>query len=443
MTSLKHRLSFGLTAIIAVLLFIQWALISYFVGQMNEDQLLDRMQREAESLLASIEIDADGEMKLDPRRMSSVYMTPFSGHYYTVCANLQCQQSRSLWDHNFSLNLLRPGERINHYTTGPEEQRLLTLTMGFRKQGQQLTIAIAEDTSALQAQLSQFQLQFSLLSAAGLLLLLLIQWWLVRNALQPLGSVKADLTRLERGEIDQISTDAPDEIQPMINELNQLLHSLTRKNRRSREALGNLAHALKTRLTLINQIADRAEIRANRELQDTIYNASTAIGQIIERELKRARLLGAPLPGQRVALRQELTELTETLRQLYLEKSIQFHIEIAGEAKFYGDREDLLEMLGNLLDNACKWCEQEVKITIIADKGVQFIIEDDGSGCSAEHLHSITRRGFRADETRPGSGLGLAIVYDIVDSYDGELLFDASSMGGLKVIVELPERYSR
>jgi len=162
------------------------------------------------------------------------------------------------------------------------------------------------------------------------------------------------------------------------------------------------------------------------------------MNQIIERELKRARLMGNVRPGRKVELSGIINELVNTLQQIYLQKDITISVNQVAEIDFFGDKEDLIEILGNLLDNACKWCNQRVSLTVFGGDGVTFIIEDDGAGASVSDLELLTKRGFRADESKPGSGLGLAIVNDIVESYGGSISFAKSqALGGLRVDVKL------
>src|SRR6185503_7410143 len=144
-------------------------------------------------------------------------------------------------------------------------------------------------------------------------------------------------------------------------------------------------------------------------------------------------------PGQRVDLRDEIDALVRTLQSIYSDKLLDIRWAVAPNAQFSGDREELLELLGNLLDNACKWSRGRVSLDASAADGIRFLIEDDGPGCASAVLEDLTRRGFRADESKPGSGLGLAIVRDIVEGYGGTLVFDHSpTLGGLRVEVRLP-----
>lgn len=447
MTSLKTRLSWGLTLSLIFLLTLQWAIVSFAIYSFTHQQLSERLQREGESLLAGIDFDAQGQLTLDANRMSAVYQRVFSGHYYLVISDDQRLASRSLWDSSLNVSSLRPDEEKEYATKGPDGQSLMLVSNGYRKQNRNLTITIAEDISVLQSNLMQFQLIYALVSIAGLLTLLAIQRWIVAKALSPLQEIQQNMIRLSRGEAQTIEVQGPLEITPLITELNRLLLTMREKSRRSRESLGNLAHALKTKLTLLNQIAEREALNSELEIRSEIYKVSDAIRQHLDRELKRARLMGDSQPMRKVNLKNALAQLTHTLRQIYADKEVNIIWKIGKDTEFYGDQEDLLEMLGNLLDNACKWCSKTVHLDVrdVSDENGGhapcFVIEDDGPGCEQSTLYQLTQRGFKADESKPGSGLGLAIVYDIANSYGANLSFGKSAtLGGLSVKVQFAPR---
>lgn len=437
MTSLKRRLTWGLMLSLVVLLTLQWAVVTYAINKLTETQLIQRLQREGETLLAGTHFDGNGQLTLDARRLSAIYQRPFSGHYYVIISDQQRQISRSLWDTNLNIEVLKAGKKTALYLQGPEQQPLLVVAHGYQKQQRSITIAIGENLTSLHNSMTRFQIIYALVSLAGLIALLIIQRLIVTNALRPLRSIQESIVKLGRGEISRIESNGPAEVAPLIEELNRLLVAMQDKSRRSRESLGNLAHALKTKLTLLNQAAERPELNTEPEIRRNIYAATDAISQSIERELKRARLIGDAHPMHKVDLKTEIAQLTHTLRQMYADKAVNITWEITGNAQFHGDQEDLLEMLGNLLDNACKWCRRNVSLTASGADSVVFIVEDDGPGCAESELNLLTRRGFRADESKPGSGLGLAIVYDIVSSYGANLTFGRSAaLGGLRVEVQ-------
>ncbi|MEC9315490.1 MAG: ATP-binding protein [Pseudomonadota bacterium] len=438
MTSIRSRLAIGLTLVLALLLLGQWLWLTLTIDRLIEKQVISRLQEETESLLANLTVKPDGQLVLDHERLSSNYRRSFSGLYFTVETANQQIFSRSLWDLNLNTWPVAVGERRVHYQTGPQEQPLLAVSASYLKQDKKLTITVAEDIAWMLKDKQHFQFVFTLLSAGGLVILLLFQAGLVRQALKPLSKARRQLEQLGQGEIKAIDENAPDEIRPLLIELNRLMQSMVIKTRRSRQALGNLAHRLKTQLTLINQIAESTS-SDNASLRADIYQQTSDIRQIIDRELKRARVAGVTLPGRGVDLPEMLSQLKDTLQRIYQDKALNIDWHLAEDVRFNGDREDLLELLGNLLDNACKWCQQRVVLDIsMTNQGLRLLVEDDGPGCDDADLSFLSQRGFRADESRPGSGLGLAIVDDIVESYAGSLSFQRSEKwGGLQVTVHL------
>lgn len=439
MISLRRRLTWGLALSLVVLLTLQWLVVTWAIRSLTENQFVSRLQHESESLLAGVRFDPSDTLRLDADRVNALYRRPFSGYYYVIVSGDQRLSSRSLWDVELQMPAMMAGEERMLRMVGPERQPLLTAVRGFEKQGQPVTILVAEDLTAMQQGLARFQALYAVVSAIGLVLLVFLQQAIVLGALRPLKQLQENLVRLGSGEAERVESHGPSEIMPLIDELNRLLEGMTRRTRRSREALGNLAHALKTRLAVLNQLAEHPDTPS--AMRQQLLASISVIGDIVERELKRARLLGDIGPGRRIDLEQEVAQLVHTLRRVHAGKNASFTWEIAPDARFVGDREDLLELLGNLLDNAGKWCRMRVALTVSAGKGVRFIVEDDGPGCNGADLDALTARGYRADESQPGSGLGLAIVRDIVESYGGSLKFGRSaSLGGLRVEVAFAAR---
>jgi len=210
-----------------------------------------------------------------------------------------------------------------------------------------------------------------------------------------------------------------------------------------RHAAGNLSHALKTPLAIVGQAADEAAERGDTALATTLRTQLDTMQATIERELGRARLAGSGAMGEGFDARKQLDSLAEALRRLHRERDIVIEI-VAPERRFAVDREDMLELFGNLLDNACKWAHERVRLTIddadgSPSGGLRFRIEDDGPGVPAALLGQLGSAGLRIDESRPGHGIGLAIVADIVAQYGGSIRYGRSdSLGGLCVDGLLP-----
>ncbi len=211
---------------------------------------------------------------------------------------------------------------------------------------------------------------------------------------------------------------------------------------RSRHAAGNLAHALKGSVGHLLQLAESREGDPPIALQPAIHQEVMALQQQLERELKRARLAGTALPGRFFQPQQELPLMQQLLERIYLQKPLQFEFSYPEQRELPFDRDDMLELIGNLLDNGCKWARSRVRgrLSFTAEQ-FELQVTDDGVGCAPEQLALLTQRGVRIDESRSGSGLGLAIVADIVTLYGGTLqLAQSREWGGLEVTVVLPQR---
>jgi signal transduction histidine kinase len=265
-----------------------------------------------------------------------------------------------------------------------------------------------------------------------------VQHYIVRRSFQSLNAIKNELRQLEQGAIRQLICQAPLEVQPLVTEVNRLITLMDQRLQRSRNALGNLAHALKGPLNLITQICDNETLKQYPDIRNELLQHTKVLQQLIDHELKRARLAGTGGSGQYFQPQDELPSLEKLLQRLYEHKSLQIHHQYPDHALGDTDRNDMLELLGNLLDNACKWANNKVVYSIQQDQHITITVEDDGPGCSNEQLKILTQRGVKLDESVPGHGLGLAIVKDIVNLYNGEMQFDRSpELGGLRIIIKL------
>jgi len=439
MGSLQGRLGSGLIITLLVVFLLQGIAVSLFLRQMTTDYLAARLEHDAENLLAALQTLADGNIVLDNTKLDAVYQRPYSGHYYRIDTARQALRSRSLWDHDLDGGLLPVGAQRQLNRHGPERQPLLVVRHGFRKGEQDITITVAEDLSVIRQSMHRLQWLLLLLSLAAMTTLILLQRWLMRRSLRPLQQVQADVDRLERGDIAALPDQVPDELRPLTQEINRLLTAFAERLQRSRNALGNLAHALKTPLSLLAQLQDDPALKALPEVRQRLTAPVAAMRQLIERELKRARLAGGSVPGRRFMPEQELPPLLDVLRRIYGNKALEFDCRIAPGLTVAADREDMLELLGNLLDNACKWSRCRIRVTAEARQGFHFCVEDDGPGCSDEQLASLIGRGVRIDESTAGHGLGLAIAGDIVGGYGGTIQFSRSdALGGFRVDITLP-----
>jgi len=433
-TSLRARLSSNL-ALVLTLLVLSLLLLAWLgLRSITENFVAARLQHDLEALISELQFDRTLALRLAPDAMGRIYQQPYSGHYFKAVSGEQVLRSRSLWDADLPLPTPdRESRRL--ILPGPGEQQLLVLTQRVALQNQPVVVAVAEDIAPLGAGLRRLMLVAVLVSLTGLGVLLALQHRIVVRGLRPLETARRQVAALSEGAIRQLDPDTPSEIRPLVLELNRLLTLTETRLTRSRHALGNLAHALKTPLTVILQLAEHLPGENGRLLRQQ----GEAIRQLMERELRRARIAGAPVPGQRVLLITEVDDLVDTLRRIYRARDLWFQQRIPPDSQFPGDRDDLLELLGNLLDNACQHARREIRVTVTRRERLLLAVEDDGPGCAPETLETLTRRGQRADERGQGHGLGLAIVTEIVQQYGGELWLDTSpELGGLRVTVELP-----
>lgn len=266
---------------------------------------------------------------------------------------------------------------------------------------------------------------------------------LVSGSLLPFRRLRVGLLEIREGRKQTISGSYPSEIQPLVDDLNSLLQQREHAVRRAQAKAGDLAHGLKTPLAIIAQEAERVHRKGEVELAETLGQQVERMRQQIEYHLAQARAAGSgSRPGVRSSLRTAVDGLIRTLKHLYADRGISFRLDVPEDHFVRVEPEDLEEILGNLLDNACKWGKSEVAVSSQAkDGGILIFVEDNSGGISEALRESVLERGVRADETMPGSGLGLAIVKELVELYGGSIRLDDSAMGGLKVSVHLPRAF--
>lgn len=383
--------------------------------------------------------DVSKEIRLGNYRLDPAYDRPASGHYFVVRTDEKTLSSRSAWEQFFQVPLLVPGEQRVAHGVGVAGEPLLFWFGGYARQGQTFTISVAQDVSEIKGKLQVFQWFSAAVALVLLLVLLGVQRLIVKRSVDKLDTIRRDMKRLEHGKAVALSEDVPTEVLPLVREFNRMLRRYDQRLRQSRNAVGNLAHSLKGPLNLLLRATE--SVSAEKHDRSIIGQNAEAIRQLIESELKRARLAGRGTLGQRFDLDTELPALIGLLEQVYSEKSVDVRYNIGPGVELVHDRQDMLELIGNLLDNAVKWSNSVVVISLRSARGVLLEVEDDGPGCSAEELGRLTQRGVRLDESVAGHGLGLSIVKDIVDMYEGRLeLTTSTRLGGLRASVFLPAR---
>lgn len=461
MSSLRNRLTLALSLVLVVAAALLAAGLQHFPRELVERYIASRLEHDADALYvqlagadeASRATPGAAESALDAEQaaadsMGPVYRLPLSGHYFRIDRVARPPspahagrtiRSRSLWDEDLPPVALRDTSERVHRQPGPDDQTLLAYTRRFSGAEADWVVTVAEDVSDLDAAITRFRNGLLGAMLAAILVLAWLQRGIVVSGLAPLQRAVDACRRLERGESVAIPNVAPDEVRPMLDAVNRLVHHQTQRLSRVRHAAGNLSHALKTPLTVLAQIADERASAGDADVAGTMREQIASMRATIEREMRRARLAGSGASAQAFAAREQLAALVEALRRLHAGRALRIDV-VAPEERLPLDREDMLELFGNLLDNACKWANAAVRVELV-DRGdaVAFCIDDDGPGVAQPLLGRLGGGALRADESRPGHGLGLTIVGDIVAQYGGTIEYLRSPrLGGLRVQGSLP-----
>ncbi|GAA5523773.1 virulence sensor histidine kinase PhoQ [Microbulbifer aestuariivivens] len=300
----------------------------------------------------------------------------------------------------------------------------------------QFTFVVLEDAEPLRAQLSQFRATLWRWLGLGALLLILSQWLVLRWGLAPLRQVALSLQAMQCGGSDRLEGRFPQELKPLTDNLNLLIENERRQREKTRHTLADLAHSLKTPLAVMKGLNFSGDQRTTYKV---LMEQVRRMDDIIRYQLQRA-VTGSPRSILRgVAVAPQLQKILDALAKVYRDHPAEVQVRCTGQPLFYGDEGDLLEVLGNLLDNAYKYGGGSIRVDIANGEDgrrLHIQVEDNGPGIDSDAWQSITRRGVRADQ-QPGQGIGLAVVVDIVSSYEGEIGVSASDLGGTAISLTL------
>ncbi|MBL7003107.1 MAG: GHKL domain-containing protein [Gammaproteobacteria bacterium] len=438
MSSLQTKLGGSLLLSLVVSFVLLWLLLSINIQFLAQEYVVSRLQHDSETLLSSIIIDADRKVTLNKDHLGLIFEQPFSGHYFAVSTGAEIINSRSLWDFQLRIPAVKLGEQKSAQQAGPDGQELMVVSSTYLKKGQLLAISMAEDLTPLTDSISRIQNWFILIAFSILVALLIIQRLILKHSLKVLHNTHQEIKQLEMGAISKLSLDAaPSELKPLIEEVNYLLVIMQKRLTRSRNALSDLAHAIKKPLTVMQLVVDKDV--ETKETKQVLLKQTESVYQISDRILKKARLAGQGFSGALFSFEDDLPVLLETLKMIHAARNIQLKVESQYDNLCPVDNEDMLELLGNLLDNAYKWATSNIILSIQMTDKLSVIVEDDGSGVDIDKLSNLSSRGLRLDENVDGHGFGLSIVSDIVDDYKGDLSFSKSTLlEGLKVSIYIP-----
>jgi signal transduction histidine kinase len=435
-----------------------WTMLGLIVGGVvlsnafrnaAESSFDTRLAADMDGLIAAAEPDPDGGVMLQDRFINHQFDRVYSGLYYQIkplSGGPGGQISRSLFDQVLTVTDSTKRGPINYgFAVGPENQHLRVLSRRVEfpisatpemSDTRAYTFLVAGDLATVDADSAAFNgtliWSFALLGL-GLVVAVFLQ---VRVGLLPLRKLKDALARIRDGSAQNLEGKFPAEIAPLATELNSLIEHSNEVVGRARTHVSNLAHFLKTPLSVL---ASEAEAEPG-PLADQVRRQVDTMRRQVDHYLARARAAGSVnVLGNRTQVVPVLSDLARVLTRIHGERDISIDWDCPPDLYFRGERQDLEEMTGNLMDNACKWANARVIVRALRE-GARFIltVEDDGPGLTPENRTKVGTRGERLDESVPGSGLGLAIVRDISKLYAGFLTLDASPLGGLEARLTLP-----
>ncbi|WP_372627641.1 ATP-binding protein [Arsukibacterium sp.] len=440
--TLSLKLRQGLVSIVLLLLLLPSSFIA--IDQAFFTQLLTSAEQKLEvhmyAMLSDLKI-IDGKIELSNNTLSPDFFRPDSGlsAYVTSVGNNNTDaivwQSDSSLSQSFSppdTNLV-PGEHSFYsYSSANEQYWLLSIALLFDsgEQTRPLAIHIVQTNSMLIAPYLSFRntllTWFIWIAAALVLLSVLAYYWTTK----PLTKLDQEIRKLEGGEQDHLNGQYPVELTNIKEDLNLLLANQNRQKQRYRNHLSDLAHALKTPVAVLKT----SPLSEQPELKEQLDRISA----MIEHQLKRASSSGQDIWKKQFDILPHVDKLCNALQKIYRDKSLNIEVDCADNATFRGDETDLMEILGNLLDNACKACKRQVKLTVIQNP-LNLIIEDDGPGIAKDARKKLFTRGTRLDTYKDGHGVGLSIVAELVSSYSGGMQITDSPLGGARFELIFPE----
>ena len=449
MHSVSRRLLVSIAVPLALFFAVMMRVLDIGFQTLSDRQVQALLNAQIVALIAAAEPDSSGGYDAPLNGLDTRLATPDSGLYAQIRSDNHVWSSPSTASVHLDFGEpLAQGERAFSYAmVGHGRVAIESRGISFQddpKQGQPLTFSVAVSLTPYEQQLWLFRSRVLGWFIGLMVLLLLSLAALLRLALAPLRRLEREIHEVEEGRSEMLGSGYPRELSGVARHLNALLIGERKRVARYRDTLGNLAHGLKTPLAVMRSaLAPDVGTDAARR---TIGTEIARMTDIIEHQLKRAAASGGALLGQApVAVAAVAADLRAALLKVYSRKDLSIELAIQEDSHFIGDRGDFVELVGNLMDNACKWCREKVRVSVVVEDGqaggrenLTLAVEDDGPGIAEENRAKVLERGVRTDESMPGHGLGLAMVHDTVDLYGGRLVVDASPLGGARFTLRLP-----
>lgn len=449
--SLALRLFLWAAAWTAVILLVTGIILSSLYQGAVERAFDSRLGVYLRALIADVASPENPGGPFPQSVSEPLFELPLSGWYWQVMridgGRQDIRASRSLWDANLPRlpagdGAAATGVRAG-YANGPGDQklRIAERVIDLGDEGTFL-VTVAGEAAEISADISAFDRSLGLTFGALAVVLLLTTVLQVRFGLAPLKRISQGLAAIRAGAAERLDGSFPIEIAPLARETNALLDANREIVERARTHAGNLAHALKTPLSVM---VNEASARGDDPLAQKVREQIEIMRDQMARHLERARLAARlTVIGTITEILPVLQALVRTMEKTHPGKTVRLKADMPEDARFRGERQDLEEMIGNLVDNACKWAQSRVVIEASTERldpernVIRIVVDDDGRGLTAAEREQVARRGRRLDETKPGSGLGLSIVVELAGLYGGGLTLGAAPLGGLRAELVLP-----
>jgi signal transduction histidine kinase len=452
--SLALRLFVSATAWAVVILLITGIVLSSLYRQGVERAFDRRLGVYLRTLVADVASPEEASDKFPQSLGEPLFELPLSGWYWQVTrldpGKSELRASRSLWDgglphlQDYGIAAGPDGSRED-YVAGPEDQRLRLVerNIDLGDEGHYL-VAVAGDAAEIAEETRSFDQALVITFSILAVVLLLTTMFQVRFGLAPLKRISDSLAAIRSGTAERLTGKFPEEIAPLARETNALIDANKEIVERARTHVGNLAHALKTPLSVM---VNEATARGSEPFALKVLEQADIMRDQVARHLERARLAARlTVVGTVTDVAPVVTALARTMEKIHREKNVAIEVHADEQARFRGERPDLEEMIGNLVDNGCKWASSRVAIEVVCERPdpaserqvVRIVVDDDGRGLSPSEREQVAHRGRRLDETKSGSGLGLSIVVELASLYGGGLTLGTAPLGGLRAELVLP-----
>jgi signal transduction histidine kinase len=453
-SSLATRLFLSATAWVVVILVITGIILSSVYRAATERAFDRRLNLYLRTLIAEVATPEEPPDRQFQSLGEPLFELPLSGWYWQISRTdtdkPDVRASRSLWDKKLpkledqGVDLSPAGIRIA-YVDGPEGQtlRMVERPVDLGADGKFL-VAVAGDASEIFDETRSFDYYLGGTFTALGIVLLLTTIFQVRFGLAPLKRISEAIADIRSGRAERLEGNFPVEIAPLARETNALIDANRGIVERARTHVGNLAHAIKTPLSVI---VNEASAHGSDPFASKVLEQADVMRNQVAHHLERARIAArVTTVGTVTEVAPAIEALRRTMEKIHRDRGVIIELKADPQAKFRGERQDLEEMAGNLVDNACKWASSRVYIEVLLVRPVEpgvgpmlrIIVDDDGRGLSPAERAQVSRRGQKLDESKPGSGLGLSIVTDLAALYGGNLSLGAAPIGGLRAELVLP-----